>query len=148
MQAEALERYFAGVGAKAMYDAGVTASFTQTGNAAAAAAFIAPAGAYAYPVAGTLAQKIQALSTQKWISCAYGVHYLEGFFEKNRTGYPATSPVYSTNAAYVPGQFVIPKNSVLGTSLAKRLVIPDVERRANNNTPAEVPLTTPVWWAL
>lgn len=147
MQAEALERYFAGAGAKAMYDAGVQASFTQTGSGS-AASFLAAAGVYAYPTAGTLEQKIEAISVQKWISCAYGVHYLEGFFEKNRTGYPRTSAVYSTSASYVPGQFVISKNSVLGGSLLpKRLVFPKVESDANPNTPAIVPITTTVWWA-
>ena len=147
MQAEALERYFGGAGAKAMYDAGVQASFTQTG-AGSAAAFLAAGGKYEYPAAGTLDQKIEAISVQKWISCAYGVHYLEGFFEKNRTGYPRTSAVYSTSTSYVPGQFVISKNSVLGAGLLpRRLVFPQSESQANPNTPAIVPITTPVWWA-
>lgn len=149
MQAEARERYYAGAGAKALYDAGVAAAFTNTGNGAAAAGFTGAGGAYAYPVAGTLAQKIEAISVQKWISCAYGVHFLEGYFERNRTGYPKSSPVYSTNPAYVPGEFVVSKNSVLGPNqFPKRLVWPQSERQANPNTPAQVPITTPVWWAL
>jgi hypothetical protein len=148
MQAEARERYYAGANAKTLYDAGVTAAFTQTGNGAAAAGFLAAAGKYAYPTAGTLEQKIEAISTQKWISCAYGVHYLEGYFEKQRTGYPQTSTVYSTDPAYVPGRFVVSKNSVLAPGqLPRRLVFPQVERQANPNTPAQVPITTPVWWA-
>lgn len=147
MQAESRERYFSGNGAKALYDAGVSAAFAVTGNNA--ASFIAPGGAYEYPAAGTLDQKIEAISTQKWVSCAYGVHFLEGYFEKNRTGYPRTSPVYSTSPSYVPGQFVISKNSVLGPGvLPKRLVFPDAERQTNSNTPAIVPISTPVWWAL
>lgn len=147
MQAESRERYFAGTGAKALYDQGVLAAFAATGNDG--SAFIAPGGAYEYPSAGTLDQKIEAISTQKWISCAYGVHFLEGFFEKNRTGYPKTSPVYSTDPSYVPGQFVVSKNSVLGANqLPKRMVFPLLERQANPNTPTEVPISTPVWWAL
>jgi hypothetical protein len=147
MQAESRERYFGGAGAKALYDQGVLAAFAATGNNG--ASFIAPGGAYEYPASGTLAQKIEAISVQKWISCAYGVHYLEGFFEKNRTGYPATSPVYSTSSSYVPGQFVVSKNSVLGPGLLpKRLVWPQAERQANPNTPTEVPISTPVWWSL
>jgi hypothetical protein len=145
LQAEARERYYAGAGAKALYDAGVLASFTAMGSNG--ASFIAPGGVYEYPT-GTLEQKIEAIIVQKWISCGYGVHYLEGFFEKNRTGYPKTSPVYSTNGAYVPGQFVISKNSVLAPGLLpKRLVFPEAEKQANPNTPAQVPLSTPVWWA-
>jgi hypothetical protein len=96
-----------------------------------------------------LEEKIKAISTQKWVACAYGVHFLEGFFEKNRTGYPKTSAVYSTDASYVPGEFVTSKNSVLGPGqLPKRLVFPLLETQANPNAPALVPITTPVWWAL
>lgn len=143
LQAEALERYFGGSGAKALYDQGVLAAFAQVGKDG--SSYIG--GAYAYPQSGSLEQKMEAISTQKWISF-FGSHALEGFFEKNRTGYPKTSAVYSDNAAYVPGQFVISKNAVTGGQLPKRLVFPDVERLRNNNTPAEVPITTPVWWAL
>jgi hypothetical protein len=145
MQAEARERYFAGAGAKALYDAGVQASFTSMGAGSAATLL---AGAYAYPTT-TLDAKIEAISTQKWIAFGYGVHYIEGFFEKQRTGYPKTSPVYSNNAAYVPGQWVISKNTVLAAGqLPRRLVFPDVEKNRNSNTPAIVPIQTGVWWAL
>jgi hypothetical protein len=146
MQAEARERYFGGAGAKALYDQGVLASFEAMGEDG--SSFIAAGGVYAYP-SGTLEQKIEAISTQKWISCAYGVHYLEGFFEKQRTGFPRSSPVYSTDPSYVPGQFVVSKNSVLGPGqLPRRLVWPLQERQANPSTPTEVPISTAVWWAL
>ena len=147
LQAEARERYFAGAGAKALYDAGVLSAFTAEG--ANGTTFIAAAGKYAYPVAGTLSQKIEAISVQKWVSFSYGLHFIEGFFEKNRTGFPRTSPVYSTSGSYVPGQLVVAKNSVLGPSqFPKRLVFPDVETIRNTEAPAVVPITTPVWWAL
>jgi hypothetical protein len=148
LQAEARERYFAGAGAKALYDLGVQTAFVNMGSTIAAANTLL-AGAYAYPVAGTLAQKIEAIIVQKWLSFGYGVHYIEGFFERNRTGYPKTSPVYSTSASYVPGQFVVSKNSVLAAGqFPKRLVYPDVETTRNENAPAVVPITTPVWWGL
>jgi hypothetical protein len=148
LQAEARERYFGGAGAKALYDLGVQTAFVNMGSTTSAANTLL-AGAYAYPAAGTLAQKIEAIVVQKWVSFGYGVHYLEGFFERNRTGYPRTSPVYSTDPAYVPGQFVVSKNSVLGAGLfAKRIPYPNEERTANPNTPASVPLSTSVWWAL
>jgi hypothetical protein len=148
LQAEARERYFGGAGAKALYDLGVQTSFVNMGSTVAAANTLL-AGAYAYPTSGTLAQKIEAIITQKWISFGYGVHYLEGYLEKNRTGYPKTSPVYSTDPSYVPGQFVVSKNSVLGPGLfGKRLPYPNEERTGNPNTPASVPLSTPVWWSL
>jgi hypothetical protein len=147
MQAEASVRYPAvtGMDAKTLYDEGVIAAFIATGSNE-GSAFIT--GAYAFPAAG-IDQKIEAISTQKWIDCAYGVHFLEGFFEKNRTGFPKTSPVYSTDPAYEPGQFVISKNSVLGPGLLpQRLIYPDSERQSNSSTPPEVPISTPVWWAL
>jgi hypothetical protein len=147
LQAEARVRYFGGSGAKELYDKGVLASFASMGQNG--AAFIAPGGAYAYPSGGTMQQQIEAIIVQKWISFGYGVHYLEGYFERNRTGYPKTSSVYSTSSSYVPGQFVVSKNSVLPTgTFPKRLPIPDTERSGNPNTPASAPLTTPVWWSL
>ena len=146
LQAEARVRYFAGAGAKALYDKGVLAAFTSMGQNG--AAFIAPGGKYEFPTTGQ-EQQIEAIIVQKWISFGYGVHYLEGYFERNRTGYPRTSPVYSTDAAYVPGQFVVSKNTVLPAgAFPKRIPIPNEERTGNTNTPASVPLTTPVWWSL
>ena len=143
MQAEARVRYYAGAGAKALYDEGVTAAFEQWGKDA--TTFLT--GSYLYPTAGTVAQQIEAIITQKWISC-FGSHALEAFFERNRTGYPKTSPVYSDDDAYVPGQIVLSKNNVTQGKFPRRLVFPDVEVSRNSNTPAEIPLTTPVWWAL
>ncbi|HYF31573.1 MAG TPA: SusD/RagB family nutrient-binding outer membrane lipoprotein [Chitinophagaceae bacterium] len=143
MQAEARERYYGGAGAKALYDAGVTAAFEQHGLAPGALL----TGAYAYPVAGTFQQKLEAIIVQKWASFP-GSHDLEGWFEKNRTGYPRTSPVYSTSASYVPGQLVYPKNGVTNGLFPKRLLFPDIERSRNSNTPAEVPITVKTWWGL
>lgn len=143
LQAEARVRYFASADAKALYDAGVMAAFAQYGLDG--AGFVA--GAYAFPSGGTDDQKIEAIITQKWLSF-FGSHALEAFFEKNRTGYPATSPVYSTDAGYVPGQWVASRNNVTGGTLPRRLVYPDIERSRNVNTPAEVPITVGVWWAL
>jgi hypothetical protein len=147
LQAEASERYNSGTGAKDLYNQGVLAAFAAENEDG--TSFIAASGKYAYPSSGTLDQKIQAIITQKWISCAYGVHFIEGWFERNRTGYPKTSPVYSDQASYIPGEFVVAKNSVLPPGMfPKRLVFPDSERSRNTNTPSEVPSTTKVWWGL
>ncbi|OQP55945.1 hypothetical protein A4H97_20370 [Niastella yeongjuensis] len=148
LQAEALERYFGGTGAKALYDKGVTAAFAALGYGDEVAPFIQAGGVYEYPAAGTLPEKIEAIIVQKWAHFAYGCHSLEAFFDKNRTGYPRTSPVYSKEASYVPGQFVFSPNGVTGGKFPKRLVFPDSERSRNKNTPAEVPITKPVWWAI
>jgi len=143
MQAEARERYFAGAGAKVLYDAGVVAAFAQEGLTPG----VLLSGEYAYPVAGTFQEKLEAIIMQKWASFP-GTHDLEGFFEQNRTGYPKYSPVYSTSPTYVPGQLVYSKNGVTAGAFPKRLIFPDVERGRNSNTPAEVPVTVKVWWAL
>jgi hypothetical protein len=142
LQAEARERYFSGDQAESLYNQGVLAAFASVGQDG--SSFIT--GAYKYPT-GSLEQKIEAIVVQKWASLAYGVHFIEGFFEKQRTGYPVTSPVYSTDPSYVPGQFVVSKNSVLPPgALPRRLAYPDVEVSRNTNTPELIPITTPVWW--
>ncbi|WP_353183212.1 SusD/RagB family nutrient-binding outer membrane lipoprotein [Parapedobacter lycopersici] len=144
LQAEALERYYAGAGAKDMYDKGVEAAFAQYGVAGQAADFTAAGGVYAYPV-GDFETKLEAIIVQKWASFP-GAHALEGFIEKNRTGYPKTSPVYSTDISYIAGQLVYPKNGVTAGQYPKRLIIPQDERNRNPNVPAIVPITTNVWW--
>ncbi|MEO7045645.1 MAG: SusD/RagB family nutrient-binding outer membrane lipoprotein, partial [Ferruginibacter sp.] len=147
LQAEARERYFSGANAMADYNQGVLEAFSAEGLDG--SAFVAAGGKYVYPTAGTLDNKIEAIVVQKWASFPYGVHFIEGWFERNRTGYPKSSPVYSSDPSYVPGQFVVSKNSVLNPGqYPKRLVFPDVEGSRNSNTPAIVPATTPVWWGL
>jgi hypothetical protein len=143
MQAEARERYFGGDQAQALYNAGVNAAFDFYGFDA--TSYIASGGAYAYPVAGTLDDKIEAIITQKWASLP-GSHALEGWLERNRTGFPKSSLVYSTDPLYKPGQFVVSATSTIGQAFPKRIVFPDFERSRNVNTPPQVPITTPVWW--
>lgn len=143
MQAEALERCKGGVGADVMYNEGVKAAFAQ--NSLTPGTLLT--GAYAYPATGSFDQKLEAIIVQKWLSMVNS-HSLEAFFEQNRTGYPTISAVYSTNAAYIPGRFVYSANGVTGAGkFPKRFPFPDDERSRNKNTPAEVPITTKVWWA-
>lgn len=143
LQAEALERYFSGVGAKVAYESGVKAAFINAGMESSANALLA--GLYAYKNSGTFEDKLEQIIVQKWASLP-GNQALEGFVEKNRTGYPKTSPVYSTDVNYIPGQFVISKTSKIGNALPKRIVLPDSERKTNSNTPGIVPVTTKIWW--
>ncbi len=125
LQAEAQLRVNGGGAAsKTLYDAAVSENFSRYG--------LAPilTGAYAYPVAGTFDQQLQAIITQKWIA-AFPGNGFEAFFDQNRTGYPTLS--YSVTGS-TAGQF------------PRRIVYPLSERNANPNTPALVPITTPVWW--
>ncbi len=145
MQAEALERYFGGAGAKTMYDKGVTAAFEQVNLEPGT---LITTGPYVYPT-GSLDTKIEAIIVQKWVSL-FGSHALEAFFEQNRTGYPQISPVYSKDPTYATlyaGRLVYSVNGVTGAgNFPRRFVFPDNEKSRNSNTPAEVPLTTKVWW--
>jgi hypothetical protein len=147
LQAEADLRYFGGLRAQSLYNQGVIAAFNEAGQAN-GANFVAPTGAYAYPVAGTFDQKLEAIIVQKWASFPHGVEFIEGYFEKQRTGYPRTSTVYSTDPSYVPGRLVVSRNSVLPAGqLPRRLVYPYSETSRNTNAPEVVPITTPVWFA-
>jgi hypothetical protein len=145
LQAEARLRYYAGDQTEDLYNQGVEAAFAETGKDG--SSFVAPGGAYEYPAAGSTDNKLEAIMVQKWASLAYGCHSLEAFFERNRTGYPRTSAVYSNVPGYIPGQLVYSPTGVTGGAFPKRLVYPQSERSRNKNTPAEVPITTPVWWA-
>ena len=150
LQAEADIRYFGGTKAQSLYESGVTAAFTATGNASAAPAFLA--GAYKWGAemeAGSPLDPLSQVLRQKWASFAYGVHMIEGFFDRNRTGFPLLSPVYSNDPAYVPGQFVISATSVLSpaNALPQRLPYPYDELSRNTNAPAASAVTDPIWWA-
>ncbi len=152
MQAEARQRFFGGSGAQALYEKGVMQAFSQVGEDA--TSFIAAGGAYAWGAeleGGQVLTPIAQIIRQKWASMAFGCHGIEAFFDKSRTGFPATSAVYSTSGSYIPGQIVVAKNTVLtpATSLPKRMVYPYDETSRNTNAPkTNVPMTTAVWWGL
>ena len=144
LQAEAELRYGIPGNVKAHYDAGILAGFARFGLDG--SLFIAPGGFYAYPAAGDMETKLKAIMTQKWAALA-GAQNLEMFFELNRTGYPAQSAVPADDVNYVPGELTDPVNTVLtGGARPKRLLFPDIEKQRNENIPAEVPITTKVWW--
>ena len=142
LQAEALERFFTGNGAKEMYQMGIEAAFAQLNIPT--DGIYDDGEPYAYPT-GDFESKLEAIITQKWASLP-GSHAFEAFFEKNRTGYPKTSPVFSDNVNYVPGQIVYPAEGISSGQFPKRLMFPDIETTRNPNTPAPVAFTTKVWW--
>lgn len=143
LQAEAKARY--GSGDKALYDAAVTENFNKYGLNA--STYIASGGVYAYPTAGSLEQKVEAIITQKWIAGFPGNGF-EAFFDKNRTGYPKTSLIPQTDANYVPGQIVYSLGGATeGKKFPKRIVYPQEETNTNISTPALLKITEPVWWA-
>ena len=141
LQAEAMERYNSGTGAKALYDAAVSANFARYSLSAAALL----SGAYSYPTSGTFDQKLEAIITQKW-AAGFPGNGFESFFEKNRTGYPTTSLVPQTDPTYISGQITYSVTGTTGGLFPRRFAYPLSERNANPNAPALVPITTPVWW--
>lgn len=142
LQAEALERFFAGSGAKEAYEMGIEAAFAQVNMST--GELYDPGMPYEYPT-GDFESKLEAIITQKWASLP-GAHAFEAFFEKLRTGYPTTSAVFSTDASYIPGQIVYPAEGISSGQFPKRLMFPDIETTRNPNTPTAVPFTTNVWW--
>lgn len=147
MLAEANARYGSAGEAAANYTAAVDAACVRAGTLC--ANMVAPGGAYEYPN-GTLDENLKAIITQKWVSLVYRGY--EAFWDQSRTGIPAINNpaiIDPTNppADYVPGSFTY---SVAGTTnglFPKRLVYPESERNTNQNIPAEVAITVPVWWA-
>jgi hypothetical protein len=151
LRAEAVARYGVtdpGGSAAVLYQDGINASFVEYGLTTTQASTYSAQPAVAYPN-GTLANNLQAIITQKWISFAHGCHSLEGFFDQQRTGFPKISTVYSTDPGYIPGQWVYSKNGVTPNKMfPKRILFPKYEVDNNKNTPTQVPITTSVWWGM
>ena len=162
MQAEALERYKNGNQAKSFYDRGVRAAFIKSPNfydnsrtedeqtwefdtPFNAETYIVDGGAYQYPSSGNLNEKLTSILTQKWIA-SFPDNGAEAFFEWQRTGIPNTSAVAQSNLNYIPGQFTLAIESVLGNTFPQRLVYPNSELTRNANAPSLISITTPIWW--
>jgi hypothetical protein len=148
LQAEALARYFGGVGAKAKYDAGVLEAFkrySKNGTPLDGATFTAPGGAYEYPN-GTLDANIKAIITQKWVSGFPGNGF-EAFFDQNRTGYPKISAVPQADDTYIPGELAYSIEGSTGGVFPRRFVYPNTVQTTNRFAPDLETITTPVWWA-
>lgn len=145
LQAEAVVRGWGTGDAKVLYDKGIDASFRQLGLTSAQATTLIN-GAYAFPASGTEADKLTKIFTQKWAALAGSKQGLEAYFEHNRTDVPAISPVRSSAATYVPGQFTYPIEGVTSGKFAKRLLFVESERTRNTNTPPQQDITVKVWW--
>lgn len=155
MQAEAMERYNSGSGAKALYDAGVIAAFSKSPifdtstfvitEELDATDFIASGGNYEYPETGSMDEKLTAIITQKWIA-NYPDNGYESFFEQLRTGIPVVSAVIQADNAYVPGEFAYAVNGATNGIFPQRMAYPNGELSTNSNAPDLIAITVPVWW--
>lgn len=145
LQAEALERYFGGTGAKEKYDAGVLEAFRRYSKDG--SQFIASGGVYEYPN-GTFEDKLKAIMVQKWVS-GFPANGFEAFFDQNRTGYPQISAVPQTDSEYIPGELAYSVEGVTGDgNFPKRIVYPNSVKTRNRFAPNLKTITTPVWWAI
>jgi len=141
LQAEAALR--TGREAKNLYYVAVSAAYEKFGLNV-PGTFLEPGGNYGYPSAGTMTEKLKAIMTQKWV--AMFKQGAESFFDQARTGIPAYSPVGAESAEYVPGQLTYSVNGVTSGAFPKRLLFTATSTDVNSNAPANVPVTTKVWW--
>ena len=144
MMAEAHARYGDQAMAKSYYDQAVSYSFSKMGLDA--STFLIDGGLYEFDLAASTDEKIKTILTQKWAASVERGY--ESFFDQNRTGIPAISNVGSDDPSYVPGELTYSITGSTNGQFPKRLIYPDITRRNNPNTPAEVAITVPVWWAL
>lgn len=114
------------------YNAAIVASGTTV--AAAYSAYTSGASYWAnYPTAGTPAQKLRFIITQKWL-CMCGNQGFEAWTEWRRTGYPDF--------------LTIPLGNGTSNQFPRRFTYPTSESTVNSNYPGLQPITAKVWWNL
>jgi hypothetical protein len=143
--------------AKENYENGVTAAFDRWNNTAGKAEdFLKDGGAYSFK-SETTESMLKCIMIQKWISYAKA-NSLDGWFDRNRTGYPAISSVAKVRISAKPqertltpgyelGTFVDPDASTLPSGqYPRRLLIPNASSQYNPNAPVTKSLDEPMWW--
>ncbi|MET0944736.1 MAG: SusD/RagB family nutrient-binding outer membrane lipoprotein, partial [Flavobacterium sp.] len=106
LQAEAVARGFIAGDAEVLYNAAVQASFDELG-AGSAASYLA--NDKAYPAAGTLDQKIEAIIYQKWVALM-GTNGIENWIEFRRTGYPDIPVAPNASSSVAPVRLLYPSS--------------------------------------
>lgn len=131
LQAEAVARGWASGDVRALFEAGIKASFDALGlSAADYEAYVAAAPAAQLPA--DAAGQIRAIITQKYFALN-GFQSFEAWTEWRRTGYP---DFLVTSAASVLGSNALPA----------RLLYPETEITRNANFPGVKGITDRVWW--
>lgn len=131
LQAEAAARGWLGSGTEqSLYYEGIVANYQSYGLTT-AATYTASSHA-TYPSAGTLAQQIEAIITQKYYSMC-GNQCNEAWVEYRRTGYPS---------------FLIESaSSIIGAGrMPNRMFYPTTELTRNPNVPGQHLIYDRVWW--
>jgi hypothetical protein len=143
MLAEAYLRVGNSAQAKSFYDKGVQAAYAKF-SIPFDASRIAEGGVYALDTDADFETQLKTIIIQKWVSMFRQGH--ESFWDQARTGYPETSPVATNDPSYVAGKLTYSVTGVTNRLFPKRLLFPTGSRSVNVNTPAQVPVTTKVWW--
>lgn len=137
--------------AKQAYEAGIDADFSVRKIPASPSVMYGADGSVAWSSATTTEAKLTLVYMQKWVALCYMDH-MEAWSEIRRTDCPKMSPrsakeISENSTVYTPGDLISPMRNGFGPgTYAKRMFFPVVARRLNDNTPSEVPATTPVWW--
>ena len=130
LQAEAAVKGWGAGDAKALFESGITTSFTATGNANDAAKYIAEAPDAKFT--GDADAKVKAIITQKYYAMC-GFQGFESWTEWRRTGYPT---FFTTSIASTLGEGRMPL----------RMPYANSEATSNVNYPGNIVIYTPVWW--
>ena len=145
LQAEVSARGWANVGQDAtLFASAISASFNYYSNAISTTTGATGAAAYTtymagggywttYPAAGTTAQKLSFIITQKWFAMC-GNQGFESWSEWRRTGYP--------------NFLQVSQSSLIGNNFPKRFLYPTSESTTNSSYPGLQPVTSKVWWDL
>jgi hypothetical protein len=133
LQAEAMARGWLTGDAETTYRDAITESFAAYGiTGDTVNYYLDSVPAAAFPAAGTVEQKVEAIITQKWIAmCAQ--EGSEGWIEQRRTGYPTF--------------FTPSTNSIIGTGrFPERFYYPTSEVTRNANYPGQKLIYEKMWW--
>lgn len=148
-RAEAEARFGSAATAKTLYDQAVSDDFAKR-DAGSAADFIGVDGVYEFPEGGSTEDQVKAIAYQRWIAMA-NIANIEGFLERNRTGYPdyhpSGTPIELTDAERF-GLLTHHARSALPVGQnPKRVWFPNISVRSNSNTPSQASsLAVKVWW--
>jgi len=137
-------------GAKTAYEEAIASDFSARGMAGQETKFLTGAKVN-WDGATTSAEQLHLIYMQKWVAFFY-MNHMEAWSEIRRTDTPNLSShtgkeIYENPSVYNAGDLIIPAvNGLESGGLIKRLFYPKVARQLNKNTPAEVPISTPVFW--
>jgi hypothetical protein len=140
------------VRAQEAYELAIRSNFATTRGLADDPAKIYGSGApCAWSAAATADAKLRLIAMQKWVALCM-VNNVEGWAEVRRMNYPPLSPHTASNinsdpTVYTAGDLIAPwVNDEAGGRLASRLYFPKTAVELNDNTPAQIGRTVPVWW--